>query len=150
VSIVIQQQMKLDRSLGLAELGPREQTETQIDRAGVQTEQLVLEPELGLLARILGSADVQQISEQRSVQFPRTMGVRVSQRALRRCAAHPEMVELTAGHPKAVTDLAQAPRLSKLTEKHRYELVPARKTLTVALCLGFTNSTRERTGWNNT
>jgi hypothetical protein len=46
ITIVIQQQMQFHRSLGLAEGRPIEHAQTQINNAGVQTQELIFEAQL--------------------------------------------------------------------------------------------------------
>ena len=48
IPIMIQEQMKFDRSLGAAELSPREKRQAKRYSGGVQRKQLVLESELAV------------------------------------------------------------------------------------------------------
>ena len=48
VTVMIQQQMQFDRALGTAELRPIVEFQAEINDAGIQTDQLVLEPEFRL------------------------------------------------------------------------------------------------------
>jgi hypothetical protein len=87
VAVVVQQQMQLDRALPLAILGPVEHGCRQLDDAAVQTYQLILEAELPAPVSRLRLSLLQQLHENRLVEFPGRVGVGIGQgRFLRRGA----------------------------------------------------------------
>jgi hypothetical protein len=82
VAVVIQQQVQLDSPLGAGELGPVEQRHRQVDQAGIQTHELVLEAKL--LRATLGvdhlPGPLQQLLEDGLKQLPRSVlgGARIT------------------------------------------------------------------------
>ena len=131
VAVVIQQAMQLDRPLGAPELGPVEERRAQIDHRGIQTDQLVLEPELPAPVA-LGLAPPEQLLEHGAVELPRPMFIGIGQRRAGRGrdAQVPELA-LAAAQPAA--DLPQRMGAPELAEQHGDELPPAGEAAGMAL-----------------
>lgn len=124
--------MELDGALGLTEVSPGEEAQTQVDGGRVEAEQLVLEAELLLFARALRAAEVQQLKEGVLVKLPGTVGIGISQGAFGRSGAQSQMAELAAGDGQSVADLPQALGLGQLAEEHGHILAPGGEALGVA------------------
>jgi hypothetical protein len=78
VPIVVQEQMEFDRPFGPSEPCPVKDTQTQIDRGGVQTDQFVFEPEF-LSPSNLPPTAFEQLEEDSLIQFPGTVFIGISQ-----------------------------------------------------------------------
>ena len=130
---MVQDEVELDGPLGPPELRPVEQAGAEIDHRGVQAQELVLEPELALPLRD-GLAPAQQLEEDRLVQLPGPVRIRVGQRGPAR-SRDPQVAELplAAGQPPA--DLPERLRPAQLAEEHGDELPPAGEAPGVALGL---------------
>src|SRR5213593_2229122 len=129
---MVQQQVQLHGSLGLTELRPVEQRQAQINDRRVHRVELVMEAEL-LLAPRQKLALPQQLLEERLVEFPRPMRVRVGKgRLVGRCFDS-QMLQLPETARQPPTDLPQRLSLRQLAEQHRDELVPAGKAFAVAV-----------------
>ena len=122
VAVVVEQAMQLDRALGAPELGPVEERRAQVDHRRVQTDQLVLEPELPPALR-QGLAAQEQRLEHRPVELPRPMLVRVGQRRPTR-RGDAQVLELALAAAEPAADLAQGVGAAELAEEHRHELPP--------------------------
>ena len=68
-------------------------------------------------------------------QLPRAMRVGIGKRGARRCL-DPKVRKLSLAALQAAFDLAQRMRAAKLTEQHRYELAPTRKSFRRVLGAG--------------
>ena len=79
IALMIEQQMQLDRALGLFEPGPIENFGAQIDHCRVQTYQLVLEAKFPLLALRQRLAFAEQLMEYGLVQLPGALFVGIGQ-----------------------------------------------------------------------
>ena len=89
IAVMVQEQMNLDRALGLNVFGPGEQAKAEIDDGGVQTQKLVLEPEL--VARTVKRQPGKRLMEKRLVELPTPVGVGIGQRGLARGVLDPQM-----------------------------------------------------------
>ena len=98
VPIVIEKQMKLNRSFGSAELSPREKGQTKGNCGTIQGEQLVLKPKFAIL-RSCHSANLKGVIKQVLKHLPRPMGVSVRIRKGRfvRCVFHSKMTKFSHG-----------------------------------------------------
>ena len=56
---MVQQQVELNRSFGLAEVSPGKEAQAEVDGSRVETEKLILETKLLLFTRALVAAKVQ-------------------------------------------------------------------------------------------
>jgi len=144
IAIVIKQQVELNGALGLTEVCPRKQAETEVDGGRVEAEQFVLEAKLLLFARALAAAEVPQVKEGILIKLPGTVGIGVGKRTLGRSGAQSQVTELAAGDGQSVADLPQALGLSELAEEHGDILVPGGKTLGVAFCPAFLDKPQKR------
>jgi hypothetical protein len=63
IAVVVKEQVELNGALGLTEISPGKQPEAEVDGAGVEAEQFVLETELLLFAGALAAAEVPQVKE---------------------------------------------------------------------------------------
>jgi len=69
IPVMIEEEMKLDRSFRLAERGPIKERGAEVDDGGVETEKLVLETEL-LLSRGDGPALVKKLIKHLLIELP--------------------------------------------------------------------------------
>ena len=128
---MIEKQMELDGTFCPSEVSPVEQRKRQADDARVQTDQLVLEPEL-LAGSPSGNrrlALAEQLLEHGLVERPWPVSVSLGQRGALRRVWNAQVLELPLAAGQAAADLAQAVRTPELTEEHRDELAPAGETL---------------------
>jgi hypothetical protein len=98
--------------------------------AAIQAHPLVLEAELAPGARRrLGLTLIQQLHENRLVEFPGAVSIGISQgRFLRRCAdAQMLQRRFASGQPQA--DFAQGVQMRHLAKQHGHELLPASEPL---------------------
>src|SRR6185295_4664527 len=129
---MIEQQMQLDRSLGLPKLRPIEQRRTELDHRRVQGVELVAEAEpLASLRHLLAAP--QDLLEDRLEQLPGTMLVGIGQGRTTRRPLQAQMLELAQAAAQPPTDLPQRARQGQLAEQHGHELVPAGEALGIAL-----------------
>jgi len=149
IAVVVKEQMELDSTLGLTEIGPGEEAETEIYDGSIETEELVLEAELLLFAGALAMAQVPESKKGILIELPGPVGISVGERALRGGGTQSQMTELTTGDRQSVTDLSQALGLGELAEKHGDTLVPRGKALGVALCPAFADEAQKGNPWHD-
>jgi len=137
IAIVVKQQVELDSTLGLTEVCPGKQAETEVDSGRIKAEQLVLEAEFLLFTRALAMAKVPQVKEGILIKLPGTVGVGIGKGALGWGGAQSQVTELATGDCQSVADLSQALSLGQLTEEHGYILIPGGEALSIALCTAF-------------
>ena len=144
IAVMVQQQVELNGTFGLAEVSPGKQAETEVDGGGVEAEQLVLEAKLLLFARALAAAEVQQMKEGLLIKLPGTVGIGIGKSALGRGSTQSQVTELAAGDGQSVADLPQALGLGQLAEEHGDILVPGGEALGVAFCPAFMDKAQKR------
>ena len=132
VPVVIEREMQLHRAFGAAKHGPGKHLRAQIDHRGVETEQLVFEPER-LRAGHLATPR-QDLIEHRLIERPGPMRIGVGEGRPRR-RRRAEMRELALATRQAATNLPQRMRAAELGEQHRHELVPAGESARMPLGL---------------
>jgi len=124
-SIVIEQQVQLDGSLGAAELRPIEHLQGEVDDRRIQTEKFVFKPEG------LGGSDPltppKQLHEDFFEELPGPVRIGVGESRTLRGIPDAKVVELTLHAGQASANLTKAVRSPKLAEEHRHELRPAIK-----------------------
>ena len=127
VAVQVQQRVHLDGGLVLAELGPREQRQAQVDGGRVQRVQAVVQIHADRIGGIQrpGDADQAPARSRRRCASLRVVGV--GQRGARHAAAEAHVVELASQRAQAGLDVAKALPISQLGEGHRQILVPARE-----------------------
>src|SRR5213594_4480361 len=132
---MVQLQMQLHRTLGLAPVSPVKHAGTQFDGGAVQGEQTVLEAEFlpGTDRLALG----QQIIEQFPEQLPWPVCIGIGESRTLGFALQPQVLQFTLATLEAVTDFPQRASLSQLTEEHRDKLRPTAKTPRVTLRFEF-------------
>src|SRR5436853_1206840 len=124
---MVEQQVKLDRSLGSLELGPIEDRCAEIDGGRIEREQRASEAES--MSWGDGVATCVQTVKDILVQAPRSMGMRVRQRRALGWCGDPELLESPLGTRQSLFDLTQRLGSSELTKDHRHELGPRAETL---------------------
>jgi hypothetical protein len=131
VPVVVQREMQFDGALRAPKGRPGEHLGAQLDDRRIQTQELVLKPKL-LFGSDCRLTPGEQLVEDRLIQLPRPMLVRVAQRRPFR-HGDPQMRETSFTARQASNDLAQRLRLPEVTEQHRDKLPPAGETARVAL-----------------
>jgi hypothetical protein len=102
---MIQEQMKLDGSLGPTKFGPIKHLQTQIDRGRIHADQFVLKPEW-LLSDDLETATLKQLKKHLFIKIPWTMLVRVSQGGTFR-SRDTQMLQFPLTTPKPTDNLSE-------------------------------------------
>jgi hypothetical protein len=121
---MVQQEVQLDRSLGSPELSPGKHAQAQRYGGAVQSEQLVPEPELPLLACHASTVPVQQVVEEVPVHLPRPVGIGIGKGGLPGKVNKPKVPDFAHAAGEAAADLPDALGLGQLAEQHGYELSP--------------------------
>ena len=130
LALDIQLAMELDGSLGLAELGPREKFQTEIDGAGVKSAHGIFEAELMFGGD--GLAAVHQPVEKPLHDSAITLGVGIGQgRAFDRGQA--QMVELGLLGAQGYLDIAQTDLGTCLSVEKHGELIPGGELFDVGI-----------------
>src|SRR5258708_1830477 len=125
VTVMVQQQMQLDRDIGAAELRPIVEFQAEINDAGIHTDQLVLESEFRLPRTGLRLAALQQLEKDSLIKFPGAVLVSIGQGRFRRSLTQPQMFQFAFGGRQSLRDLTQAVGPPQLAEQHSDELAPA-------------------------
>ena len=125
VAAQVQQRVHFHDSLALAELGPREQLQAQVDGGRVQRVETLIEIHADRIAGIQGPRDANQDLGEIGIDPPVARLVGVGQGGARDVAAESHVVELSAKRTQARFDIAQAFAVGQLGERHREELIPA-------------------------
>jgi hypothetical protein len=139
--------MELCRSFTVVKLSPGKHAYAQLNDAGIQAQQGVLESELALLARAYAPANGEQLAKEPLERLPRPMCIRVCESALCRCRAQSQVIELATRYGKTITYLAKTLGLSELAKQHSNALIPTSEPFAVALSRGLTNYTSEPGSW---
>ena len=126
-SVMVEQKVKFDGSLGPAELRLVKHLQAEIDDRRIQAEEFVFKPE-GLRGSDTLAAD-KQLHEDFLEELPWSMRIGVRQRGAFRRVAHTKVSEFSFYAGQATADLAQAVRPAKLAKQHRNKLRPAVKSL---------------------
>jgi hypothetical protein len=129
VAVMVQEQVEFDGAFRSPELGPVEQRKGQVDDAGIQTHQLVLEPEF-LAASVASPARLalcQELLEYGLAERPGTVDIRVSQSGTFRGIRNSQVLEFAFTAGQAPADLAEAVGTAELAEEHGDKLAPARE-----------------------
>lgn len=100
--------MQLHRALGAAELRPIVKFQTEINDAGIQTDQLVFEAKSRLPCAGLRPATLQHLEKDSLINFPGSMLIGVGQGRFRRSLAQAQMLELAFGGCQSLGDFTQA------------------------------------------
>jgi hypothetical protein len=139
VSVMVQQQVQLHRSLRRPELRPVEHRRAQVDNRRIQTQQFArqaeLRPSFGYSQALLAIG--QQLLKYRLEQLPRPVTVRICQVGACRCFWKSQMLQLPFTRLQSFRDLAQRFGLRQLAEQHGHELPPAAEAARVPLGLVF-------------
>jgi len=93
ITVMVKEQVELNGPLGLTEISPGKQAETEVHGGGVEAEQLVLETELLLFTGALAAAEVPQMKEGLLIELPGTVSVGVGKRTLGGCSTQSQMTE---------------------------------------------------------
>ena len=141
ITVVIQKQMQFHRSLGLAESRPIVHVQAQINHAGVQAQELILEAQLLFGRQALCQAKL--IVEDLLEDLPGPLGVGVGQGRTFRTFLEAQMIEFAFATGQAVADFAPRFGLGQLAEHHGDEFTPAAEALGGFLRTAFLNSPRE-------
>jgi len=137
VSVVIQEQVQFDGSLGPSEMGPVKDAQTEIDGRRIEADQLVLESKF-LLSRNLASTSIKQLAKQKLIKLPGPVLIRVGQgRAAG--SGDAKMFQLPLATSQPPNDLPERMGSAQLTEKHGHKLSPARESPSVSLGFRFSD-----------
>ena len=112
---------------------PIVELQAEINDAGVEADQLVLEAEFRLSRIGQSPAALQQLEEDGLIEFPGAMLVGIGQSGFRWSLAQAQMLQLTLRGGQSLGDFTQAVRPSQLAEQHGDELTPAGKASSVPL-----------------
>ena len=124
----IQQRVQLDGCLGRAKRSPRKDRQTQVDGAGVQSVNRVLEIDTKGFFGIEATSDGDQRLGEVGVDAPVPTFVGIGQSAARDSALDPHVVELGLLCTQARFDVAQALPISQLGERHAKILIETRES----------------------
>ena len=133
IAVQVQQSVHLDGGLVLAELGPRKDRQTQIDRRGIERIKAVVQLEADRVGGVHRSRDCDESQGKITIDAPVVPLVGIGQRRSRNLApkAH---VEQLAGHgSKTRLDVAQTLPVSQLRKCHGQILIPAGKPAWVSI-----------------
>lgn len=126
-SVQIEQRVNLDGAFLLAEPGPRENRQTQIDRRRIDRVNGALDVDAEDLVGIeLASASDEQQS-QVFIYTPIAGRIGIGQGAASDRASQSQVIELLTARAQAVFDIPQALPEGELGEGHAQQLVPARE-----------------------
>lgn len=128
---MVQKQVQLNRTLGPSKLCPIENRKRQIDGAGVQAHEFILEPEL-LATASSGHRNLafgQELLEYGLIKRPRSMRIGVGESGTLRGISNAQVLKLSFATGQSTADLAETVGTAKLTEEHRNELSPAAEPL---------------------
>jgi hypothetical protein len=137
VSIVVEEQVQFDCSLGPSEMGPVKDAQTEIDGGRIEADQLVLESEF-LHARKLASTSVKQLTKQKLIKLPRSVLIRVGQGGAAG-SGDAKMFQLSLTTSQPPNDLPERMGSAQLTEKHGHKLSPAGESPSVSLGFRFSD-----------
>jgi len=136
VALVIEQEVELDRTLGLTIGSPVEEGDTEFDEGGVETEELVLEAEL-LLARGDGPDPLQKLIEDCFIEPEGSFLVGIGEGGAAGGLGDAEMRKLPQAAGPASADLPLGVSLSQLTEEHGDKLAPRGEPFCSFVCFRF-------------
>jgi hypothetical protein len=122
----------------LPELGPIKHFQAQINGARIHADQFVFEPELSL-PNGLDTASFQDLEENLFIELVWAVLIGIRQGGTGRSSVHTQMLQLTLTASKSSGNLTEGMGTAQMTEKHGHELVPARKSFSVTLCLSARN-----------
>jgi hypothetical protein len=130
VAVMVQKQVELDGPFGPSKLSPVEQGKRQVDDAGIQAYELVLEPKLpaGAAASHTELTFCQELLKHGLVERPGAVGIGICERGAFRRNANAQVLKLAFAASQSSADLAEAMSPAKLAEQHGDELAPARKS----------------------
>lgn len=132
-SVQIEQRVNLDGAFLLAEPGPRENRQTQIDRSRIDRVNGALDVDAEDLIGIeLASASDEQQS-QVFIDTPIAGRIGIGQGAASDRASQSQVIELFTARTQAVFDIPQALPEGELGEAHAQQLVPAREPRSLIL-----------------
>ena len=120
----IEQGVHFDGGFVLAELGPREQRQAQINSGGVQCVQALVEVHADGILCVQGSCDADQHLGEVSIDAPVVSLIGVGECGARHVPAESNVIQLAAHRAKACLYVTQAFAVSQLREGHRQILVP--------------------------
>jgi hypothetical protein len=144
---MIQQQVELHGALGAAETRPVVEFQAEINDAGIQADQLVLETEFRLPRIGQSTSALQQLKKHGLIEFPGTMLVGVGQGGFGWRLAQAQMLQFAFGGRQSLRDFTQAVRPPQLAEQHGDELPPTGKASRMALGFVFLNRRLELGSW---
>jgi len=107
ITIVIEQQMQLYRSLGTAEPRPVIHAQAHIYHGRIKTQKLVLEPKLVPLLHRLPATPAEKLKKYTLIKFIGPVFVGIRKRRMARRFLHPYMPQLTQAGLQSATYLPQ-------------------------------------------
>ena len=122
VSVVVQEQVQLNRPFRPSEMGPVKDAQTQVNGSRVETDQLVFESEF-LHSRELASTSVEQLTKQMLIKLPGAVFIRVGQSGAAG-GGDPKMFQFPLTASQASSNLPEGMSSAQLTEKHGQKATP--------------------------
>jgi hypothetical protein len=123
IAAQIEERVQLDGGLGLAEARLWKHRQTQVDGAGVQRVDGIVQFHRKAVLRIERSRGVDQAQCEVLVDPPVPLLVGIGQSTALNAAANPQVIELGRVGPQAGFDVAQALPERQLRERHAQELI---------------------------
>ena len=131
----VQEGVELHRSLALAEGGPRERGEAEVDHCRIEGVDGVLQLDPEGLGRVQGPSGGDQPLGEVGGDPPVPGLVGMGQRVPRDHAPEAHVVQLGLGHPETGLDVAQALPVRELGKGQAEELIPAGEGLDLVVAL---------------
>ena len=131
VAAQVHQGVKLDCRLGLAEVGPREDRETQVDGRRVERIDCIVEFDAEFLVDVETTGDLNKGLCEIGVDAPVPFFVGIGQCTASNLGSNTHVVELGTLGPETSFDVAQAFPVGELRKGHATVLVLAGKALDV-------------------
>jgi len=125
----IEKSMKFDGSFVLAELGPREKRQTQVDGRGIEGVGRLFEHQADIFVAVKSTGFGDEPLGEIGIDPPIARFVGVSQVAARDAAANAHVIEPVFHRQKTSLDIAEAFPISQLSEGKAKELIEAEEVL---------------------
>ena len=127
----------------MAEAGPGEHGQTQVDGGGVEGIDGIIEFQPQVLVGIQGSGQADEGVGEVGVEAPVALPVGMGQGIAGHAAAQPHVIEFVPVRPQADLDIAQALTVGELGKDHAEELVETGKRFDVTIAVITLHATAE-------
>ena len=131
----VQQGVQLDGRFVAAELSPRKQRQTQIDRGGIERIDGLIEFDAERLLPVETSRHLDQHMSEVGVDSPVADLIGMGQGVARNVASNAHVIELGWGCPQTRFDVSEALPVGQLGKRHAEKLIPAGKALDLVVAL---------------